>query len=144
MPGLPPPFGGYGEGSCTMPTGGVRSIPEKPTTAIAVLRSDVATRREILRSGAAGLACLAAGMVGRAVAAPPSSKASALYIAPKPVGKRDGSDWENAGGLPQLPAFIAKAGPGGRVFLRADEGPYQTKALTITSGGEPDAPVTVL
>jgi hypothetical protein len=67
-----------------------------------------------------------------------------LYIAPSPAGTGDGSDWRNAGPLERLSAFIAMAGPGGKVLLRADEGPYRiSREIPIRAGGNDEAPVTV-
>jgi serralysin len=67
-----------------------------------------------------------------------------LYISPTGAGLRDGSSLANAGALADLNAFIAAAGPGGEVLLRADEGPYQQNIeIALTSGGAPDAEVTI-
>jgi hypothetical protein len=46
-------------------------------------------------------------------------EARTLYITPTGGGSRDGSSWTNAGNLSSLPAFVARAGPGGRIYLRA-------------------------
>jgi Ca2+-binding RTX toxin-like protein len=67
-----------------------------------------------------------------------------LYISPTGSGLRDGSSLANAGILADLPAFIAAAGAGGEVLLRADEGPYQRDAeIAISAGGAVGANVTV-
>jgi hypothetical protein len=67
-----------------------------------------------------------------------------LYIAPVPSGTQDGSDWDNAGSLEMLPKFIARAGAGGKVLLKADDGPYQfSRPIIISSGGNREAPVTI-
>jgi hypothetical protein len=67
-----------------------------------------------------------------------------LYIAPSPAGTGDGSDWRNAGSLERLSAFIAMAGPGGTVMLRADDGPYIiSREISVRAGGNDRAPVTI-
>src|SRR5437879_13663012 len=68
-----------------------------------------------------------------------------LYISPTGAGLKNGSDWANAGTLSQLPGFITKAGAGGSVLLRADQGAYHTtsSAISIDSGGTAGAPVTI-
>jgi hypothetical protein len=43
-----------------------------------------------------------------------------LYISPTGAGLRDGSSLANAGTLANLNAFVAAAGAGGQVLLRAD------------------------
>src|SRR5690349_2415776 len=50
------------------------------------------------------------------------------YASPNGAGRRDGSNWANAGTLSALNALLARAGPSGRVLLRADMGAYETPA----------------
>ena len=60
----------------------------------------------------------------------------ARYITPDGAGTRDGSSWANAGILTQLPDFLARAGPGTSIYLRADQGPYSTAGpITLRNGG---------
>jgi hypothetical protein len=67
-----------------------------------------------------------------------------LHIAPSPAGMGNGSDWANAGSLDKLSAFVATAGPGGKVLLRADDGPYRiSRQITILAGGADGMPVTI-
>ena len=67
-----------------------------------------------------------------------------LYIAPSSAGTGNGSTWSNAGSIENLSKFIAMAGPGGRVLLRADAGPFRTsRPITIRAGGTNDAFVTI-
>ncbi|MGO4526447.1 hypothetical protein AB4097_16485 [Microvirga sp. 2MCAF35] len=69
---------------------------------------------------------------------------STLYISPTGSGSRDGSSLANAGTLSNLSTFIGKAGAGGQVLLRADQGAYNLSGqITIKSGGSADAPVTI-
>src|SRR5689334_10503188 len=67
------------------------------------------------------------------------------YVTPTGAGQRDGSNWANAGTLSAFGALLARAGPGGRVLLRADMGPYETPAaINVRGGGTPDRPITVM
>ena len=67
-----------------------------------------------------------------------------LYISPTGSGNRDGSSLANAGTLSNLSNFISKAGAGGQVLLRADQGAYKLSGqITIKSGGSAGAPVTI-
>ncbi|WP_114946231.1 hypothetical protein [Microvirga calopogonii] len=67
-----------------------------------------------------------------------------FYISPTGSGSRDGSSLANAGTLSSLSNFISKAGAGGQVLLRADQGAYNLSGqITIKSGGNAGAPVTV-
>jgi Ca2+-binding RTX toxin-like protein len=69
---------------------------------------------------------------------------STLYISPTGSGTRDGSSWANAGAISSLSNFISKAGPGGEVLLRADQGAYKVSGqVTVKAGGEQGAPVTI-
>src|SRR5262245_56056009 len=61
---------------------------------------------------------------------------SVFYISPTGSGARNGSSLANAGTIASLPRFIAAAGPGGEVLLRADQGAYHlSKQLSLTAGG---------
>jgi Ca2+-binding RTX toxin-like protein len=67
-----------------------------------------------------------------------------LYISPTGSGTRDGSSLANAGTISNLSSFIGKAGAGGQVLLRADQGAYNLSGqITIKSGGSTGAPVTI-
>jgi hypothetical protein len=66
------------------------------------------------------------------------------WIAPTAVGKKDGSGPADAAGIGAIDGQIRAAGPGGRVFLIADRGPFMdTGNIDVKSGGTPDRPVTV-
>jgi RTX calcium-binding nonapeptide repeat (4 copies) len=70
---------------------------------------------------------------------------STLYISPTKAGSGDGSSWANAASLSDLSSMIAKAGPGGTVLLRADQGAYHTTGqISITRGGTDGNPVTIM
>ena len=67
-----------------------------------------------------------------------------FYVSPTGSGLRDGSSIENAGTLGSLNTYIRAAGPGGEILLLADQGAYiRGTPLSITSGGTPEAPVTI-
>lgn len=67
-----------------------------------------------------------------------------LCIAPRPTGDRSGSGWDNAAGLSALNGLIGRVGPGGRIWVRADAGPYTSNAVIILQqGGLPSQPVTI-
>jgi hypothetical protein len=67
-----------------------------------------------------------------------------LYITPQGAGGRDGSSWETAGTLSDLPTLVARAGAGGRVLLRADLGAYKiAEPIPLNQGGSTNQPVTV-
>jgi hypothetical protein len=69
---------------------------------------------------------------------------SSLHITPTGAGRRDGSDWDNAAVLLQLPVLLARAGPGARVNIRADLGPYNvTRPIPLRNGGSPEHPIVV-
>lgn len=77
-----------------------------------------------------------------AVAPPPAT--GVLHIAPGGRGRRDGSSWVHAGDLADLPRFIGARPRGGRIFVRADAGPYRTTGTTyLKAGGVAGAPVVV-
>lgn len=69
---------------------------------------------------------------------------SAFFISPAGSGSADGSSWANAAKIGSLPSLVAKAGPGGEILLRADQGAYSvTGVIAIKSGGADGAPVTI-
>ncbi|SDQ67935.1 hypothetical protein [Quadrisphaera sp. DSM 44207] len=66
------------------------------------------------------------------------------HIAPSATGAGDGSSWDDAGSLEDLPRFVAEVADGGEVLLRADAGPYDVGgALVLDSGGTAQEPVVV-
>lgn len=68
-----------------------------------------------------------------------------LYVSPTGAGRRDGSNWENAAALPQLPVLLPSIGGGGRVLLRADMGVYNVVApIDLRRGGAPQYPITFM
>lgn len=66
-----------------------------------------------------------------------------MYVAPLGAGLMNGSNWANAAAFTNLNAMIEKAGAGGSVLMRADQGAYTAKAMNITFGGAVGAPVTI-
>lgn len=68
-----------------------------------------------------------------------------LYISPVGSGTRDGSSAANAGTLADLAAFVSAAGPGGTVYMLADQGAYRigSNPVSITDGGTEGQPVTI-
>jgi hypothetical protein len=80
-----------------------------------------------------------------AYAGPASSREPrTLHIAPSPAGMENGLDWANAGSLEKLSAFIAMAGPDGKVLLKADGGPYRvSRPIAIRAGGANGLPVKI-
>lgn len=66
------------------------------------------------------------------------------FIAPQPLGTGSGRGRENAAALDKLSRMIDEAGPGGRVLLRADAGPYVQQSLNIHTGGTAGAPVRIM
>ena len=44
---------------------------------------------------------------------------ASAYITPTCAGRRDGSNWQNAGALVSLPVLMGRVGPGGRVLTSA-------------------------
>ena len=70
---------------------------------------------------------------------------STLYISPTGAGDKSGSSWANAATIFSLDAMIQKAGPGGTVLLKADEGVYNigSRSIGIAHGGTDGSPVTI-
>jgi hypothetical protein len=61
-----------------------------------------------------------------------------------PDGSGDGSSWDQAAHIRQINDLIDRVGPGGRVVLSADHGPYKgLEHISLSVGGRPDAPVTI-
>jgi hypothetical protein len=71
-----------------------------------------------------------------------AAAAAALHIAPARSGSGDGSSWENAGQLSDLADFARRAG-GRPIWLRADQGSYQTQPIQVAVGGKDRAPLTI-
>ncbi len=84
------------------------------------------------------LALLALGIAGLAAA-----HAADVYVAPKGMGAEDGSSIHDAASFSKLNEMIERAGPGGRVLLRTDLGPYRARYFGIKTGGAPGSPVTL-
>lgn len=67
-----------------------------------------------------------------------------FYISPTGSGSGDGSSWANAATLSKLPSLTAKAGAGGEVLIRADQGVYNVSSpIILKNGGVDGAPVTI-
>jgi hypothetical protein len=68
----------------------------------------------------------------------------ARYIRTAAAGLANGTSWANAVAISSLNTMISQAGPGGIVYIRADEGDYTIgSVLTLSSGGSPGNPVTI-
>jgi hypothetical protein len=65
------------------------------------------------------------------------------FIAPNGAGTKDGASRDNAAPVTGIDAQIKLAGPGGRVLLRSDMGPYKGTYVGIASGGVDGKPVTI-
>lgn len=75
---------------------------------------------------------------GPAGTASASAAPAALHVAPGGTGRRDGTGWDNAGDLSDLPRFVAARPGGGQIWVRGDAGPYRvTKTVVLTGGGTP-------
>lgn len=67
-----------------------------------------------------------------------------LHIRPVATGLKDGSSWDNAGALADVPRFLTQLPAGGQIRVRADEGQYEALTLTLKdSNGTKDAPVWI-
>lgn len=67
-----------------------------------------------------------------------------LYVSPTGSGDRSGSSWGNAAKITSLNSLIDKAGPGGQVLLRADQGAYKVvDPILISNGGDAGRPVVI-
>jgi hypothetical protein len=93
---------------------------------------------------AVGLASLARPIGAASEPAETSARANARYIMPLPSGDRSGDSWANAASIWQLNEMIARAGPNGTVYVRADAGSYSAEAVRISQGGDAGSPVTVI
>jgi hypothetical protein len=90
-----------------------------------------------------GLAAVLAGLVALSTSGG-AEIPKTFYITPEGAGSRDGSSWANAGTLANLPVLIGRAGPDGKVLIRADLGSYRTaNPIALRVGGAPGHPVTV-
>jgi hypothetical protein len=124
--------------------------------------TEVRVRRRTWRAVLGGLLVIALVLVGIVVVrtgrdAPtteqPSTSAepttgpttiTEAYVAPSPSGTGDGSGWDDAASLEDVPELVSRMPRGGEIFLRADAGPFQVEdALRIDSGGVDGAPVVV-
>jgi len=66
------------------------------------------------------------------------------YVAPSASGAGDGSGWEDAASLDDVPKLISRMPQGGEIWLRADAGPFRVEgALRIDRGGASGSPVVV-
>ncbi|MGH2635605.1 MAG: right-handed parallel beta-helix repeat-containing protein [Actinomycetota bacterium] len=65
------------------------------------------------------------------------------YVAPLAAGAADGSSWENAAPLEDLPVLVAALEQGGEILVRADAGPYSVGKPIILGDRGTDAPVTI-
>lgn len=65
------------------------------------------------------------------------------YVAPLAAGRADGTSWEDAAPLEDLPALVAELQQGGEILLRADAGPYGVGKPVILGDRGSDAPVTI-
>jgi hypothetical protein len=80
-------------------------------------------------------------------AAPAAVKATtesnaAAYVAPKALGRGDGSSRKNAADLRRLNQLIKKAEPGDTIELAS--GVYQVhQSISLSGGGAPGAPITI-
>jgi hypothetical protein len=84
---------------------------------------------------------LAAGVVATASG---QALAATYHLSPNGAGRMDGTSWKNAARLSALPTLVDKAGPGGEVLLRADQGAYEvTSTIQLRAGGKAGAAVTI-
>jgi hypothetical protein len=94
---------------------------------------------------ALGFAVVLAWIAAGSTEARADAAGGTVYITPTGAGNRDGSSWESAASLMSLPVLIGRAGPGGKVLIRADLGTYNiTRQIEMRVGGEPDRPVTIM
>jgi hypothetical protein len=67
-----------------------------------------------------------------------------FFVAPTARRLGDGSSWDNAASLQQLPTLVARTMPDGVVLLAGDLGSYAiTAPITLTNGGVAGHPVTI-
>lgn len=70
------------------------------------------------------------------------STANIAYIIPGGVG--DGSSWASGANIANLNFLIDQVGPGGVVYIRANDGDiYASNSYTITNGGASGEPITI-
>ena len=65
------------------------------------------------------------------------------YIAARPAGRADGSDWANAAPLRDLPDLVAQLPQGGTVLVRAGQGPYRIDEPIVLGDRQADTPLTI-
>jgi hypothetical protein len=65
------------------------------------------------------------------------------YVAPTPTGRADGSDWANAASLKRLPLLVKQLPDGGKILVRADQGPYRLSKPIVVGDRGSDAAVTI-
>jgi hypothetical protein len=77
-----------------------------------------------------------------AVKATTESKAATAFVAPKALGRGDGSNRKNAADLHLLNQLVKKAEPGDTIELAS--GVYQVhQSISLSGGGDPGAPITI-
>jgi hypothetical protein len=77
-----------------------------------------------------------------AVKATTESDAAAAFVAPKALGRGDGSSRKNAADLRRLNQLIKRAEPGDTIELAS--GVYQVhQSISLSGGGAPGAPITI-
>jgi hypothetical protein len=85
-----------------------------------------------------------AGPSTTAVPTTSPTTSTVAYVAPSASGAGDGSTWEDAAALADVPELVSRMPQGGEIWLRADAGPFQVEdALRIDSGGASGSPVVV-
>jgi hypothetical protein len=65
------------------------------------------------------------------------------YVAPIGVGSADGTSWDDAAPLHDIPRLVADLESGGQILLRADQGAYVVGKPIILGDRSSDAPVTI-
>jgi hypothetical protein len=67
------------------------------------------------------------------------------YIRPAGTGRRSGIDRQNAAALADMDEMIRLVGPGGRIYLLTDAGPYRmTDPIWISHGGMAGEPIKIM
>lgn len=74
----------------------------------------------------------------------PSTPGTVRYVTPTGGGARDGSSWESAATLADLPRLVAASAPGDEVWLHGGQGAYAlAEPIVLRDGGKEDTPVVV-
>lgn len=125
-------------GSVRLPDPSGRDVPGGPRR----------TRRLAILALAVLAVVVVAALALRAVLRDPGDerpgRAAGTVLRVTPVGTGDGTSWESAAGLADVPRLVAGLPRGGEVWLRADAGPYDVgSTLRMTAGGAAGAPVVV-